>query len=319
MKRIASLAILLTSLSSILFAQRVEMLPFGDFNSWVTRDIKESRILGGEWKKCFAIGPTATIRGSQPYTNTGGSPWATSNVMAKVMGITKVSNEVFPDERSAGNKCAKLCTAIESCKAGGLVDVNVLVAGTIFTGKMLEPVKSTSDPYKKMEMGIPFAKRPKALRFDYRLEIPANGEMTYCNGMGKAKTVPGNDKADVYILLQRRWEDASGNIHAKRVATGREQLGRSTNGWINDHRLSLKYGDISHQPGFKKGMDLIPADNCYYARNSHGEMVPVIEEGWDDASATPTHLILMFSSGSGEPYTGTVGTTLWIDNVGMVY
>ena len=85
-------------------AQRSEQLPFGDFNSWVTRNIKESRVIGGEVKQVYAVGPTKTIDGDEPYTNQGGSPWASSNVMAKVMGITKTSNAVYPDDRAPGNK-----------------------------------------------------------------------------------------------------------------------------------------------------------------------------------------------------------------------
>lgn len=48
-------------------------------------------------------------------------------------------------------------------------------------------------------------------------------------------------------------------------------------------------------------------------------MVPVTEEGWDSANATPTHIIVMFSAGSGEPYVGTEGLTLYVDNVGFGY
>lgn len=48
-------------------------------------------------------------------------------------------------------------------------------------------------------------------------------------------------------------------------------------------------------------------------------MVPVVEEGWDDSSATPTHLLIMFSSGSGEPYAGTIGTNFYVDNVALAY
>lgn len=298
--------------------QRTEMLPYGDFNSWVTRNIKESHVIGGKQKQCYAIGPNTTINGDRPYTNTGGSPWASSNVMAKVCGVTKVSNAVFPDERSGGNRCARLTTMMEECKALGIIDIDVLVAGTVFLGKMLEPVKSTSNPYSKMEMGIPFTGRPKALRYDYKLAIP-DGDMIYSSGFGKKRTIAGHDKAEVFIYLQRRWEDADGNIYARRVGTGRELLGRSTSGWVNDHRLRVRYGDISGQSGFKANMGLIPKEKSYYARNSHGKMVPVQEVGWDSADATPTHLMVMFSSGSGEPYTGTPGMTFWVDNVGLVY
>lgn len=130
------LSIVLLAFAITVSAQTVEMIPFGDFNSWITRDIKESHIIGGDWKKCYAIGPESTIRGDKPLTSTGGSPWASSNVMAKVMGVTKVSNAVFPEERSAGNRCAKLTTMMEHCKAIGIINVNVVVAGTVFLGKI---------------------------------------------------------------------------------------------------------------------------------------------------------------------------------------
>ena len=169
-----------------------------------------------------------------------------------------------------------------------------------------------------MEMGIPFAKRPSALVFDYKLNIPAV-DMVYSSGFGKKKTIPGHDKAEVLIYLQRRWEDADGNIYAKRVGTGRELLGTSTSGWVNQHKLKVEYGDITKNPGFTTRKGLIPAEKSYYSRNSKGKMVPVKEVGWDTPDATPTHLMVMFSSGSGEPYTGTPGATFWVDNVALEY
>ena len=318
MKRIIASVAAMATIFTIL-AQNVELLPYGNMNSWTTRDIKESRIIGGKWKKCYEIGPNQTIRGSEPWRNDGNSPWATSNVMARVMGITKVSNSVFPDDRSAGNRCARLATLMENCKALGIIDIDVMVAGSIFLGKMMEPVKSTSDPYSKMEVGMPFTKRPTAMSYDYKLEIPENATMTYSSGFGSKKTYPGHDTAEALVLLQRRWEDAKGNLFAKRVGTGRERLGKSTPGWINSHKLKIHYGDITKEAFYKPWMGLIPAEKSYYAFNSKGKLVPVKEVDWDDADATPTHMIIMFSSGSGEPYTGTLGMTLWIDNVGMVY
>lgn len=68
---------------------KVEPIPYGDMDQWIDRQIKESGIIGGETKHVYAIGPTTTITGSEAYKNMGGSPWATSNVMARVAGITK--------------------------------------------------------------------------------------------------------------------------------------------------------------------------------------------------------------------------------------
>ena len=81
----------------------------------------------------------------------------------------------------------------------------------------------------------------------------------------------------------------------------------------------MNYGDITHEPYDTQRMALIPKDNSYYARNSKGKIVPVIEEGWDDADATPTHLLMMFSAGSNGAYIGTPGATLWVDNVALAY
>jgi len=47
--------------------------------------------------------------------------------------------------------------------------------------------------------------------------------------------------------------------------------------------------------------------------------VPVIEEGWASADETPTHIIVMFSAGSGEAYVGTEGLTFYVDNIGAYF
>ncbi len=148
----------------------------------------------------YEIGPTSTDATGKPYYSRGGSPWATSNVLAKVVGITKTSNAVFPDKREGHGQCAKLTTMLEHCKAIGLINIDVLVAGSIFLGRMIEPIKSTKNPYSNMEMGISFNRRPKALQFDYKIEVPKTGNRMYSSGFGKKKTLPGTDKAEVFIL-----------------------------------------------------------------------------------------------------------------------
>lgn len=294
-------------------AETREAVRFGDFEQWVTRDIDESAIIGGKTRQVYAIGPTAHITGSTPYEPRGGSPWATSNVLAKVAGVTKTSNAVFPDTRPGGGRCAKLTTIVETCKVIGLINIKVLVAGSMFLGRMFEPIKSTSDPYSKLEMGVPFTKKPAQLAFDYRVLIPEGDTRLYSSGFSRQRTLPGHDNAEVMVLLQRRWEDEDGNLHAKRVGTGREVFSRSSDGWVDDHRVDITYG----QAGAPMG--LIPEDRSYCARNSRGEVVPVREEGWDESGTVPTHILVMFSAASGTPYTGTVGLTLWVDNVALIY
>lgn len=320
MKRfITLLSLTLTICAGQAYAQKTEAIKYGDFNSWITRNIKESHIIGGKTKQVYEIGPTKTINGDEPYSNLGGSPWATSNIMAKVCGITKTSNAVFPEARAAGDSCVKMSTILENCKAIGIINIDVVVPGSIFLGHMFEPIRSTSEPYSKMEMGVPFTKRPKALVFDYKFYLPEGNTRLYSSGFGSKKTLEGSDEGEAFILLQRRWEDADGNLYAKRVATGREHFSKSTPDWVDGHRLELQYGDISHTPGYQPYMGLIPQTKNYYARNSKGKMVPVKEVGWDSPDATPTHMLVMFSSGSGEAYVGTVGTVLWVDNVRLEY
>ena len=317
MKKIALIIAIMAIAATGMKAEKLEPIKFGDFENWVTRVIKESGVIGGNTKKVYEIAPSTTINGAKAYSNMGGSQWATSNVYAKVMGVVKTSNAVFPDKHGAG-RCAKLTTLLEHVKAAGIVNMDVLVSGTIFLGKMLEPVSSTKNPYSKMEMGIPYTKTPKFLQFDYRLVAPA-GAPIYSSGFGSKKTLSGRDNAEVFVILQHRWEDSKGNIHAERVGTGRERFGKTTMGWVNKHRIPIWYGDIRKHAGYKPYMGLISKEKSYYARNKKGKMVSVVEEKWAAAGTKPTHVMVMLSSGCGTAYTGTVGMTLWVDNVAFVH
>ncbi|MCM1029599.1 MAG: PCMD domain-containing protein [Pseudoflavonifractor sp.] len=296
----------------------VEKMPYGDFEQWTKRLINESVVIGGDQKTVYAIGPDKTVEGNKPY-HPAGVPWATSNVYAKVSGVTKGSNAVYPFQRTAGNRCAKLCTQFERVKVLGLINMDVMVAGSIFLGKMIEPVTGTKNPYSKMEMGVPFTKRPSALVFDYMLDMPAGADTRVkATGFGGKKTLPGSDEAVAFIILQRRWEDADGNLHATRVATGAELFSKGCH-WVDGHKVALHYGDTSNNAAVKWLPLRSDKSTAYYARNSKGKMVPVIEERYDSADATPTHMIVMFSSGNGEPYVGTPGLTFYVDNVALAY
>lgn len=294
-------------------ALRLEPIKYGNFSNWVTRDITESKLLGGKTKTVYEIAPTRHITGNKPYRNLGGSPWATSNVYAKVSGIVKASNTVEPCV-VGGNKMAKMQTRMEHVKVLGIINMDVMVAGTIFLGEIREPISSTKGPFSKMSMGIPYTKRPKALVFDYRVDMPKTNTRTKSTGMGSKKTLTGRDNAEVYVLLQKRWEDEKGNLYAKRVGTGRERYSRSIP-LTRGHQLPIKYGDITHQPGYKSWMGLLSGAKAYYGINSKGKLVPVQEVGWADADETPTHVLVMCSSSCGEPFVGTEGITLYVDNV----
>ena len=89
--------------------------------------------------------------------------------------------------------------------------------------------------------------------------------------------------------------------------------------WKEGQTFSIYYGDISHESFYQGEMGLMSGENAYHAINSKGKCVPIQEEGWAGPDETPTHMILRFDSSSGGAYTGTIGNTLWIDNVKMVY
>lgn len=310
----AACALLLAGGSAI---GRIEPIRYGDFQNWITRNLKESAVIGGKTKTIFAIGPSRTVNGNSTYTPASGNPWATSNVYAKVMGVSKGSCSVVPVMKY-GSKVACCQTLMEHVKALGIVNMDVMVAGSVFLGRVYEPISSTKGPFSKMEMGIPYTKSPKALVFDYAVEMPNVNTRVKATGMGSKKTLQGRDQAEVYVLLQRRWEDAKGNIYAHRVGTGRERYSRSI-GWTKGHRIPIQYGDITGKPGYKAYMGLLSGDRAYYARNKKGKLVPVQEVGWDEPGTAPTHMLMMASSSCGTPYVGTEGIKLYIDNVGLEF
>ena len=56
------IAMLLTaSILNVAHAKDLEEIPYGGFNSWVIREIKESSIIGGKTKTLYEIGPDETI------------------------------------------------------------------------------------------------------------------------------------------------------------------------------------------------------------------------------------------------------------------
>ena len=288
---------------SLMAQPKVEMVPFGDMDQWVDRQIKESGIIGGNTKNVYAIGPTSVVKGDQVYKNMGGSPWATPNVMAKVAGITKTNTSVFPEKRGDGY-CARLDTRMESVKVLGLVNITVLAAGSIFTGSVHEPIKGTKNPQKMLQTGIPFTKKPVALQFDYKVKMSDREKRIRATGFSKITDVPGKDYAD-------------GNVYAKRIGTLVTYYYHSTD-WKNNATYEIMYGDITSRPEYKPHMMRLQVTENYTV-NSKGESVPIHEVGWGDENDEPTHLYIQFTSSHGGAYIGSPGNSLWVDNVKLVY
>ena len=297
------------------FAQE-ELVKFGDFDSWVTRHIKESVLVGGKTQTLYEVGPEGTFDGARPYVNQGGSPWACSNVYAKVAGVVKTNVSVYPAKHHDG-QCAKLYTHIVSCKAIGIINISVLAAGSLYLGTLPEPITSSNDPMSKINTGIPFQKRPKAVKFDYKYYTPGTKRIRE-TGFSRRQTIDGKDMGQVTCLLQKRWEDENGNIHALRVGTLHHFFSENTD-WKEGQVFEIHYGDITGESFYSKEMGLMSGENGFFALNSKGKNVSIQEEGWAKPDETPTHIILKFDSSHGGAYIGTVGNTLWIDNVKLVY
>ena len=104
---------------------------------------------------------------------------------------------------------------------------------------------------------------------------------------------------------------------------------RATAPAINVKETDKAYTVELAAPGLKKDDFEVNVDadgNLHIKMESKAEhkdednkMVPVHEVGWGSATDTPTHLVLQFDSSHGGAYVGTVGNTLWIDNVELVY
>lgn len=309
---------LLASVPAMWLRAEEEMFRYADFEQWITRSIKESLLVGGNTQTLYEVGPEGTFDGARAFTNQGGSPWANSNVYAKVAGVVKTNISVYPDTHNGG-RCAKLSTHIVKCKAVGIVNISVLAAGSLYLGTMLEPITSSKNPMSKINVGIPFTRRPRALKFDYKYTAAEADSRIKETGFSKTRTIPGRDMGECVCLLQKRWEDAEGNLHALRVGTMRMRFSQSSNGWVEGKEYPIHYGDIRQEPFYREWMGLVGGERTYYALNSRGKNVPVLEEGWAAADEKPTHLILKFDSSYGGAYIGSVGNTLWLDNIKMVY
>jgi hypothetical protein len=297
-------------------SENVVPFAYGDMDNWIVREIHESGIIGGNTKWLYELGPSDTIVGNTAFRNMGGSPWATSNVMAKVAGVVKTNTSVFPEKRGDG-MCARMETRYESVKVFGLVDIEVIAAGSVFLGTVHEPIKGTKNPQAMLQSGVPFSKKPKALRFDYKVKAAPEKNRVRSTGFSRKSTVAGQDSLAVILLLQKRWEDAEGNVYSKRVGTMVQRYTESTPDWVNDATYPILYGNITSKPEYKPYMRIQVEER--YTLNSKGKSVPIQEVGWAEPGEVPTHMVLQFTSSHGGAYIGSPGNTFWIDNVELIY
>lgn len=307
---------LLVCLAANMYAERIEPIPFGDMESWTVRYIEESKLLGGQTKQLYCLAPTDTIWENGPYIyGQDGNPWSTSNAYANIIGIEKAAGTMRPEAREEGGTCCRMDVDMLGVRVMGMIDIEVLVAGTLFTGRTIEPITTAKDPYRNIDFGIPFTGRPKALVFDYKCIVSPEEWVWFAKGTTKPKKQDGHDEAEAYIYLQHRWEDEKGKIHSIRVGTGYKRFNSNQETWVNGYRLPIHYGDITGEEWYE---DYMGFKGIQRAMNSRGRMTPIIEEGWD-GTLEPTHMVIMLTSGKYEAFVGKDGNVLWVDNVGLLY
>lgn len=287
---------------------------YGTLDRWSVREVKESAIIGGKVKYLYEFyGDMDTVATREPFVAPEGYLWRTNNVLAVVAGVTKTNNTVYPEKRGAGY-CARIETHVESVKALGIVNMDVTCQGAFILGALPEPIKDTKDPMAKVMYGIPFNGRPSALVFDYKADV--GHEAIRGTGFSRLKPLGYPDYPVIAIILQKRWEDEDGNVHALRVGTGCEVIRENVTSWRNAHRLDVHYGDITSEHFYDESMALqTDPERAFHTLNSSGDNVVVLEEGWASPDEQPNFMVIKFLSSCGQAFYGGVGNTLWIDNI----
>ncbi len=289
----------------------------GRFENWQVLQFDESDIIGGKTKTIYKLAKGDTVIGRIPFVQPEEELFAPCNVMACVAGIYKGSNTVYPELRGDGY-CARMEVKMEHVKALGIINMDVLVQGTVLTGHFMEPIRDTKAAYTKMDAGFPFTGRPRGVKYDYKAIVGKT--ITRATGFTVKKEYPDErDYPFIAVYLQKRVEDENGNITAKRVATAYKLFTEDVEEWIDGEEIEFIYGDASEFAAQHPEVELKNGKIVYNTINSNGKLVPICEEGWADADETPTHIIVWISSSSGIAFRGGLGNTFWIDNFDVVY
>ena len=291
---------------------------YGTFDSWSMRQVKESGLIGGATKTLYEFyGNQETVfTGKTPFTAPEGYLWRTNNVLAIVAGVVKPNNTIFPEARGNGY-CARIETHIEEVKALGVINMDVTCQGALLLGVLPEPITTTKDPMAKVFYGIPFTGMPKAVVMDIKADV--GHEVIRATGFSKLKPMGYPDSAEITVMLQKRWEDEDGVVHALRVGTAIWRISEDIPEWMNGYELKIHYGDITGEPFYEEYMGLKnDPESAFHAPNSKGSNVIIQEDGWAEPGTQPTHLVINIISSCGKAFYGGVGNTLWVDNVRIV-
>lgn len=319
--RIICIAVLLIALLPCTAQERTDSLinAKGRFDAWRVYHLQESGIIGGNVKTIYKLSEGDTLCGQDPCPVRVEDVFSPCNIMANVVGVVKGSNSVFPEPRGDGY-CARLSVIMEKVKVLGLVNMEVLVQGTVLSGYFNEPIRDTKSAYTKMDCGIPFTGHPVAVRYDYKADV--GHTVIRSTGFSPQKEIGGKDYPFIAVFLQKRVEDSDGNVTASRVGTAFKIFYDNKEEWVNGETIPVLYGDITGDEEYIPEMDLHDGRGggvVYYCRNSKGKIVPISENSWASPDEEPTHIVIWISSSIGEAFHGGLGNTFWVDNFKLLY
>ena len=124
----------------------------------------------------------------------------------------------------------------------------------MLVGALPEPITTTKDPMAKVLYGVPFTGCPRAIAMDIKADV--GHEVIRGTGFSKLKPMGYPDSAEITVMLQKRWEDENGVVHALRVGTAIWRISEDIPEWRNGYQLKINYGDITGEPWYRDYMGL---------------------------------------------------------------
>lgn len=221
------------------------------------------------------------------------TPWGYSNPGTVI--IVSVPDNVTKDISYDGSTCPK----IQSAEA-----VGQFASGGLFSGYIDVDM---NNPFKSSKVGLPFVGRPKQLKGMYKYVGKPIGN--YQNG-----TLAGNDAV------------SGGSDHFE-IAIKLEKWGGADNNYMTRWRDGF-YGEVggSSYPAGKTGRNATELREKISV--GYGQLLDSKNTDWKEfvidiayfKDELPDHLIITaVSSAWGGYMTGGLGSTLWVDNLELIY
>lgn len=233
---------------------------------------------------------------SQPmyvYESGGSMFWDTGNHgSAKAKADITVYDESL---KHGGSRSAKL-----ESKFASIIGIGQFAAGNVFTGKYLDTKMSGTTGNGVLGWGRPFTSRPTALHGYVRYISSTVNYDNNCEFINNGDA----DQGQIYIVLG----DWKGEVY---------------NGETWPVVVKTNYKTPSSAQLFDAGSaDIIAYGEKTFAASTEGEDLVefTIPIDYRTLSRKPTHIIIVASSSKyGDYFSGGVGSTMWLDDIELIY